>query len=987
MLAINWDDVMNVVSLITTHLAVIVIAIVAAIVVIILAKRFAKPVKRLVRGEACVAMVLVVLITANLMCTGPLSSLLTQVAGTPVSSVSDETVDEAMDLVTEICEEGITLLENDDDILPLTNTKVNVFGWSATNPCYGGVGSGALNDAYHVTTFLEGLEDAGIEYNTELIDFYTEYHDASLPNVAMWTQDWTMPQPYADDYSDELISDAVAYSDTAIIFISRVGGEGADLPSDMYAVMDGTWAEQNGGDTYFNGTYDDTVNNGSDWDEGDHYLQLSNPEEELVELVCANFDNVILIYNAANAFELGFVEDYEQIKGVIWCAGTGQSGFDALGEILVGTVNPSGRMVDTYIYDLSDAPTWNNFGNFTYDNMDEFSVENTSWTTGESYTTTTSFVNYVEGIYVGYRFYETAAEEGLIDYDEVVQYPFGYGLSYTTFEQEITGSSMENGTITLEVTVTNTGSVAGKDVVEVYYNPPYYNGGIEKSVANLIDYAKTDTLEPGTSETVTISFDAEDMASYDYSGYGCYVLESGDYIVSINADSHTAIDSVTYTVDETVVYDESNPRSSDQTAAVNQFDYAAGNVTYLSRADGFANYAETTAAPADYSMPDEYKETFYNNSNYLTAEATAADEDPDAEYPTTGADNGLVLADLRGLDYDDETWDLLLDQLTIEEMNSLTSLCGYQTPALESIEKYRTSDCDGPAAINNNFTGEGSVGFPACVMVSATWNKAMAQAYGECIGKMATEMDTTGWYAPATNIHRTAFAGRNFEYYSEDPVLSGYSAAYEIIGAWEYGVYGYVKHFALNDQESNRCAMICTWSNEQAMREIYLKPFEIAVKDGGAMAVMSSFAYIGNRWAGGTSELCETVLRDEWGFEGMVLTDYFGVYGYMSADQAIRNGTDMMLVAYSTATNDMQFTETAGAQQALRQSVHRILYVVVNSRAYSEEGIALATQGNQWETILRGVDIAAVVILVAWEALLIWNFLRRRKGASEQTAA
>ncbi len=979
MLAINWDDVMNVVSLITTHLAVIVTAIIVAIVVIVLAMRFAKPIKRLVRGEACVALVLVILITANAMCTGPLSSLLTQVAGTPVSSVSDETVDEAMSLVTEICEEGITLLENDDDILPLSTAKVNIFGWSATNPCYGGVGSGALNDAYHVTTFLEGLENAGIEYNTELIDFYTEYHDATLPNVAMWTQDWTMPQPYADDYSDTLISNAVAYSDTAIIFISRVGGEGADLPSDMQAVVDGTWAEQNGGDTYFNGTYDDTVNDGNDWGEGDHYLQLSNPEEELVELVCANFDNVILIYNAANAFELGFVEDYEQIKGVIWCAGTGQSGFDALGEVLTGTVNPSGRMVDTYVYDLTTAPTWNNFGNFTYDNMDEFSVENTNWTTGGSYTTSTSFVNYVEGIYVGYRFYETAAQEGLIDYDTVVQYPFGYGLSYTTFEQEITDYTVDGETITLEITVTNTGSVAGKDVVEVYYNPPYINGGIEKASANLIDYDKTDTLEPGTSEAVTISFDAEDMASYDYQGAGCYVLEQGDYIISINSDSHTVLDSVTYTVDSTVTYDEDNPRSSAQTAAVTQFGYAAGYVTYLSRAAGFANYAEATAAPTDYSMPDEYKETFYNNSNYLTAEATAEDEDPDAEYPTTGADNGLVLADLRGLDYDDEQWDLLLDQLTIEEMNSLTSLCGYQTPALESIEKYRTNDCDGPAAINNNFTGEGSVGFPACVMVSATWSKDMAQAYGQCIGKMATEMDTTGWYAPATNIHRTPFAGRNFEYYSEDPVLSGYSAAYELIGAWEYGVYGYVKHFALNDQESNRCAMICTWCNEQAMREIYLKPFEIAVKDGDAKAVMSSFNYIGNRWAGGTSELCQTVLRDEWGFEGMVLTDYFGVYGYMSADQAIRNGTDMILVAYSTATNDMQFTETAGAQQALRQAVHRILYVTVNSRAYSDEGIALATQDNQWEVILRGVNIGVGVVLVLWEVLLVYNFIRRKK--------
>ncbi|MCD7753102.1 MAG: glycoside hydrolase family 3 C-terminal domain-containing protein [Clostridiales bacterium] len=975
MLAINWDDVVSVVSLITSHLIAIAVALVIAIIVIVAVKGLAKRVKRLIRGEACIAVILVILIAANMMCTGPLSTLLTSVAGTPVSKISDETTTEATSLVTEICEEGITLLENDDGILPLSTTKVNVFGWSATNPCYGGTGSGALNDAYETTTFLQGLTDAGIEYNTDLIDFYTSYHDTSLPNVGMWAQDWTLPQPYAADYDDSLISGAQDYSDTAIIFISRVGGEGADLPTDMQAVMDGSWATQNGNNTYFAGTYDDTVNNGSDWDEGDHYLQLTNPEEEMVELVCSNFDNVIVIYNGANAFELGWVEDYDSIKGVLWCAGTGQSGFAALGEILAGTVNPSGRLIDTYVYDLTATPTWNNAGNFEYDNMDEYLEANDYY----SYYTNVTFVNYVESIYVGYKFYTTAAAEGLINYDDVVQYSFGYGLSYTSFSQEISNFSSDGTNITFDVTVTNTGSVAGKDVVEIYFNPPYTNGGIEKATANLLDFEKTDELGAGESQTISFSIPVEQMASYDDTGYGCYVLEQGDYIISVNSDANTVIDSETYTQDTTIVYDEDNARDSDETAAVNQFDYARGDVTYLSRADGFANYAEATAAPTNYSMSDEAKATFYNVGNYLTAEATAADEDADAEYPTWGADNGLKLVDLRGLDYDDEQWDLLLDQLTMDEVVSLIALGGYQTLAIDSIDKYRTNDCDGPASINNNFTGQGSVGFPAAVMIAATWNDNIALAFGESIGKMADEMDTSGWYAPAMNIHRTAFAGRNFEYYSEDAVLSGSMAANATIGAEEYGVYAYVKHFALNDQEANRCSMLCTWTTEQALRENYLRAFEIAVKEGGAKAVMSSFNYIGNRWAGGSSALCKTVLRDEWGFVGMVLTDYFGVYGYMSADQGVRNGTDFMLVNYATTTSNMMFTETAGAQQAMRTAAHNILYVTVNSRTYSDEGIELATQDNLWETILTGVNIGVGVVLVLWECLLIYNFVKRSK--------
>lgn len=542
------------------------------------------------------------------------------------------------------------------------------------------------------------------------------------------------------------------------------------------------------------------------------------------------------------------------------------------------------------MYDLTATPTWNNFHAFSYTNADEFAAAGFMIKS-----TTPRFINYNESIYVGYRFYETAAAEGVIDYATTVQYPFGYGLSYTSFSQTMSDLTVDGeGNISLDVTVTNTGSVAGKDVVEVYYNPPYTNGGIEKSTANLIAFDKTEMLEPGASETITITFKAEDMASYDADVNKAYVLEAGDYIISINSDSHTVIDSRTYNVPSTIVYGEGNARSTDATVATNQFDFADGGVTYLSRADGFANYAEATAAPASYEMSDELKASFINNGNYDPNEYNNADD----VMLTTGVSNGLQLVDMRGVDYDDAQWDIFLDQLTINDMDTLIALGGYQTAAVPSIGKVQTYDCDGPASINNNFTGVGSVGFPSAVMIASTWNPDLASEFGRSIGKMADEMNTTGWYAPAMNNHRSAFAGRNFEYYSEDGVLSGKMAAKAIQGAEEFGVYAYMKHFALNDQEANRCDMLCTWSDEQSIREIYLKPFEISVKEGGCDAVMSSFNYIGHKWAGACDELLNKVLRDEWGFVGMVLTGYFGVYGYMDADQAIRNGTDFCLVNY-----------------------------------------------------------------------------------------
>ena len=978
MLSINMDDVLNVISSIRPYLIAIGIIIALAVACMVAVMKMKKPVKRLVRGTALVAMILGICVSVNMICTGPMRTMLDLVSGS--GTISKETSDEATLLAQQIAEEGIVLLENKDNTLPVASgSKLNVFGWASTDAILGGAGSGSLNDAYAKISLLDSLKDAGIETNSELTKFYTDYK-TGRPEVGMWAQDWTLPEPNVSLYSQDLINNAKNFSDTAMIVISCSGGEGADLPADMPAVVDGSFQD---GTTYTAGVYDDTLNEGNDWDAGDHYLQLTNREEEMIDLVCNNFDKVILVYNGANAFELGFINDHPQIKSALWAAGMGHVGMEALGKIVTGEVNPSGKTIDTYVYDFEKTPWWNNFGDFNYTNMDDFAYTSVGFTGVES-TALVSFIDYVEGIYVGYKFYETAALEGLIDYDQTVQYPFGYGLSYTSFKQEMGDITESDGNISFDVTVTNTGDVAGKDVVEAYFNPPYTNGGIEKASANLVQFEKTGMLEPGASETVNITFSVEDMASYDYQDAKGYVLEAGEYVISINADSHNVIDSKIYNVGETVTYNGDNKRESDLVTATNTFDYANGGLTYLSRADGFANYEEATKAPASYEMSADAKSTFYNISNYLTPEATAKDEDANAAAVTTGATTTLKLADLRGADRDDAKWDELLNSMSLDDMNALISLGGYQTNSVESIGKVRTNDCDGPASINNNFTQVGSLGFPVGVTIAATFNKDLAHSFGDYIGKMANEMDVSGWYAPAMNIHRTAFAGRNFEYYSEDGALSGLIASEACQGSWENGVYAYIKHFAMNDQEENRLDMLCTWSNEQAIREIYLRPFETCVKNVDICAVMSSFNYIGNRWAGGSSSLMKTVLRDEWGFNGFALTDYFGVYGYMSSDQAIRNGTDCMLVNYPTATNNVQFRDTNGAQQAMRDATKNILYTVVNSRAYAPENLKMGMA--KWQVIM----IIADVIIAALMAFLMYNFIKKylktKNEVAEETA-
>ena len=937
MLGINMSDVINVLMSVLPQLIAIGVVLVLAIIVTVAVNKKTvadTATRKLIHSESWLVFLVAAVVSVSMMLFGPLATLLNNATAVKYE-LTQETVDAAEDLAVEVQREGITLLQNNDDNLPLKNTKVNVFGWGSTNPIYGGTGSGSMSASYPTTSLLDGMKEAGLETNEELSKLYTDYR-ADRPVVGMFEQDWTLPELPAADYPQEVIDSAKEFSDEAVIVISRSGGEGADLPTNMKG--EGI-------------VYTDNSTEYADYEDGEHFLQLSQTEQDMVDLVTSNFENVTFVYNGANAFQLDFIRNYPQIKSVLWCPPAGQTGFVALGEILAGTVNPSGKTSDTFLYDLKQAPTWNNIGDFDYDNMDEFASEAFGGTTAPT------FVNYVEGIYVGYKFYETADDEGLIAYDDVVQYPFGYGLSYTTFSQELGDVTYADGTVSLDVTVTNTGDVAGKDVVEVYYNPPYTNGGIEKASVNLVAFGKTGELEPGASETVSIEFEDDDMAAYDYEDAKAWVLEQGDYVISINADSHTVIDSATVNVPETITYDtEDNTHDGDQVVATNAFDEANGGLTYLSRADGFANYAEATAAPATYSMPEEYKATFINNSNYDPADYNNADD----EMPTTGANNGVRLADLAGKEYDDPMWDELLDQLTVEDMDNLIANGGYGNAAVDKIGKIQLTDVDGPASLNNNFTRVGSIGLPSGVSFACSWNADLATQFGDMIGTMAHEMHVTGWYAPAMNIHRSAFSGRNFEYYSEDGYLSGVMASSAIAAASEKGVYSFMKHYALNDQETNRNSMLCTWSNEQAIREIYLKPFEMSVKIGGTNAVMSSFNYIGTTYAGAHPSLQQTVLRDEWGFRGAVLTDYFGGYGYQNADQLIRNGNDFML-ATTDITNHVT-DDSATSVIAMRTAAHNILYMAANSWMYADGEPEVATP--IWKTITYVVLGVTAVLFV-----------------------
>lgn len=786
----------------------------------------------------------------------------------------------AREVTEQIEEEGLVLLRNENKALPMTETKANVFGFASDAIIYGGSGSGAADESKNVN-LSTALENVGIEVNEELAEFYkTKNDEAKAKNgVTIALSDYSVKEPSVEDYENGLLENAKEFSDTAIVVFGRAGGEGADMPMDMGAYEGGT--------------------------EGRHYMELTENEEAMFDMVKENFEKVIVLINSSSPMELGFLEN-EKVDAAMWIGGPGSVGLQGVANALCGEVNPSGRLVDTYAYDATSSPAYMNIGDFTYTGTEH---ENGGMLGGVA---PYKFMNYQEGIYVGYRYYETAAQDGYINYEETVQYPFGYGLSYTTFEQKMGALSTEGDAVSVDVTVTNTGNVPGKEVVQLYYTPPYTKGGIEKSHVVLAAFDKTEELKPGESQTLTLSFQKEDMASYDYKEAKAYVLEKGDYAIKLMKNSHDVIDQRTYKVNETVVN-----RESDLVEATNQFDDVAGDIAYVSRAD----WAGT--------MPKEKAKDQVPSEEVLKAlQNTEVETDPDAE-DIVFKKHGLTLKDVKGLEYDDPKWEQLLEQLSIQDMEQLIGMSGWQSVRIGSVGKPEVLDVDGPAGLNGLINGTKGNQYTSAVVVGSTWNTKLPEEFGKALGDEAYVNKVSGIYGPAMNIHRTPFSGRNFEYYSEDGLLSGKMGAAMVRGCNEKNVYTYIKHFALNDQETNAIGG-ANWCNEQAMRELYLKPFELSVKEGKSKAIMTTWSRVGATWAGASKPLLQNVLRDEWGFEGFVITDNAMMGDFQNVDQGIAAGNDMML---SSTQKEITIDETAEGRQMMRKACHNILYVVANSNA------------------------------------------------------
>ena len=994
-------DVASYLTSLSTYIYVILGSLLAMIVVMVVAHCAKKGNRHVIRWTAAIAWVLVVLLVVNLICYGPMNSIVSGFLNASKAEMSDDVVGNSKEVIAKVGDEGMVLVKN-NGLLPLAaeDNKLNVFGWASVYPVYAGTGSGNAGDAMQPTSMLLSLRDAGFEMNDDLTKLYLEYCK-ERPTISMNSQDWTLPEPTRAAYTDEMLSTATAFSDTAVVVIGRSGGENADLPTDMNAVIHGTYdvAKTDVVDTKFKGNYGYTAgtykNNGDydDFEPGEHYLELSRTEEDLVDMVCSHFKDVIVIVNANNAMELDWVDKYDNIGAVLLVPGTGTTGMTALGKILNGTVNPSGKTVDTYLKDLTKAPTYNhsgNSGNHIYTETGDLIKK--VGRNDLSFQGVFSFTDYVEGIYMGYKFYETAAEEGLIDYNEYVQYPFGYGLSYTSFTQEITGFKQNDDSLTVEVTVKNTGDVEGKDVVELYFTPPYTNGGIEKASVNLVDFEKTDMLKPGASQKITITVPLEDLASYDSSclktANGGYILEAGTYNLSIRSDSHTVLDSKDFEISADVDYSETG-RPSDKVVATNRFDYVDAGMQYLSRKDGFANYETVTAVHTDFAMTKETSKAIEAIS--VARYKPAKHDNPDDVMPTLGANNGLKLADLTGKSYDDPLWEQLLDQLSLEDMVKLINEGGWKTAAISSVGKVATSDCDGPAGLSNYVTHTMGTQFPTEVMMAQTWNKELAEEIGSAMGQEFANAKNYGWYGPAMNLHRTAFSGRNFEYYSEDGVLSGKFASAEVNGAAQWGVYAFIKHFAANDQETNRCAFLLTYMSEQNFRENVLKPFEIVVKnfdyDRYVLGVMTSYNWLGTVPVISNSDLLTDVLRGEWGFVGTVISDYNGSYGYQLSDAAVRAGNDLMLGYGMAESNKFEDTGAATLVLAMRKACKNILYTVGNSGYYVDPTAIVEEEGmDNMTRLFTTINVSVCAAAAVIELAVVVRWLLKKKKAAKKAA-
>lgn len=869
-------------------------------------------------------------------------------------------------LCREIEQEGMVLLKNENQALPLAEgAKVSLLSQNSVDLVYGGAGAGSV-DASKAADLKTALENGGFSVNPVLWDFYQTGAGASyrkeVPSItgAGNLAAHEVPQEL---YTDEIKQSFQEYSDAAVIVIGRSGSESVDLP--------------------------------------EAYLEFTTEEKDLIQMAQQNFDTVILLLNVMNAMNLSILEEYE-IDACLWAGAFGQEGVYAVADVLNGSINPSGHVVDTWSYNPMSAPAVINQGDYT--------IENSQVTAGNKY------IVYSEGIYVGYRYYETRYEDVVLgkedadkySYTESVQFPFGYGLSYTEFAWSDYQVTEKENSFSVEVTVKNSGKRAGKETVQIYLQNPYtaydIENQIEKSSVELVGFAKTALLAPGESETVTVDVEKEWLKTYDANGYGTYIAEAGDYYLAAGKNAHEALNHVLAAKGKTTADGMTADGNADFTYLYvkNETD----SVSYASAENGtvienqlqdvdIRNYDEdfTYLSRSDWSgtWPVTYQNGSWNAPETLLSDLEIVTEDTtDTTMPlfeqTDESYADVKLADLIGADFEDARWETLLSRMSKEETWDLIRHAGYGTMAIESIGVPGTIHKDGPAGISSTLTGGNisCMAYPPAVVLASTWNEELAKERGEMVGEDSIATEISVWYAPAMNIHRSALSGRNFEYYAEDSFLSGKFGAAETAGFQSKGGIVTLKHFALNDQETNRIGG-AVFANEQSAREIYLKPFEMSIVDGKAVGIMSSMNRIGARWIGGHKGVMTNILRGEWDYQGFVITDQtsFPNFSYCDIKEGLAAGNDLWL---NTAYNmwDLSDEEKNGTVMTnARNAAHRYLYVVANSNAMNgiDQETTVKNVKAGWQKLIPVLVIAMVLIVFAGllGAFKLWGFKGRKE--------
>lgn len=917
------------------------------------------------------------------------SDEVTSVYPTQKATNKAEAFANAQEVNLKLAEEGFVLLKNENAALPMNKgARISVFSKNSVNLSYGGSGSGGF-DTSNNKNLYESLNDAGFVTNPTLKSFYESSQSGPVRTANSSDLDNGDNQKIAtaetpqSKYTDAVKNSYADYSDAALVVITRIGGEGFDLPR-------------------YQGDSEGAVSPDS------HYLELDQNEIDLLTAVTdGTFKHVVVVFNTPSSFEATFLKDSayaafaDKIDAAVWIGFTGSNGITALGEILNGDVNPSGRLVDTWAADFTKNPSFVNFGTGCLpDTTDKYD--------GGMYYS----VDYEEGIYVGYRYYETRGEtDGEDWYNANVVYPFGYGLSYTTFDWTVgdaSASEIELGTtITVPVTVKNTGSVAGKDVVQLYASAPYTLGGIEKAHKVLVGFAKTKLLQPGESETVTVSFDPYSAASYDYrdansNGFSGYELETGEYTLYVSRNAHESEKAIALNLAADVQIGTDPTTDSE---VVNRYtdseDFLDSDWqldAMLSRADWEGTWPTPQTAQQHAGTDRLYEEIRSEEHNNPT------DFDSE-EYPWFGEEPTLTLRDLLPsaeaegyepvVSYDDERWEELMMGCDEEEMIALINNGAYHTLAMESVGLPATIHGDGPSGFTCFMSKEqvnGTCQYVSEPVMASTWNIDLMTELGEAIGEEGTIGDkATGQpyssiYAPGVNIHRSPFGGRCSEYFSEDPFISGMMGAAEVQGIQSRGVLPTVKHFVANEQETHRSiGGDLSWLSEQALREIYLKPFEYTVKLGETRGIMTSFNRIGTRWTGGDYRLLTEILRNEWGFNGLVICDFNTIPQYMIPRMMFYAGGSLDLATQQSAMWTDCDTSDAGDAIVLMRAVKDVMYALVNSNAMNAEVIGY--NPPIWQEYLHWINIGAFTLVGVWLVLAIVRTVRCNKRQKAKFAA